>query len=97
MDTTTTDTATLPTLTGSDKQIAWATTLRAASLVNLAAGRAATEQRKPVALPVFDAFVASIQAQTAASWWITNRDLANPRIYGMSAVFAPVSRQIRAL
>ena len=73
----------LPTLTGSDKQVAWATTIRAEQLAGVAKMRQefeATGRKQNVTEDVmaaqmgqFDALVAKLIAQTAAAWWIDRR------------------------
>lgn len=74
----------LPTLTGSGKQVAWAETIRAKLLTEIARQRAefealgrrkgATEDNIAAALAQFDGVVAKVVAQTGARWWIDNRD-----------------------
>ena len=73
----------LPALTGSDKQVAWATTIRAEQLGKVAKMRQefeATGRKQNVTEDVmaaqmgqFDALVAKLTAQTAAAWWIDRR------------------------
>ena len=73
----------LPALTGSDKQVAWATTIRAEQLGKVAKMRQefeATGRKQNVTEDVmaaqmgqFDALVAKLATQTAASWWIDRR------------------------
>jgi hypothetical protein len=73
----------LPALTGSDKQVAWATTIRAELLGKVATMRKefestgrkqnATEDVMAAQMGQFDALVAKLTAQTAAAWWIDRR------------------------
>ena len=73
----------LPALTGSDKQVAWATTIRAEQLGKVAKMRQefeatgrkqnATEAVMAEQMGQFDALVAKLTAQTAAAWWIDRR------------------------
>ena len=73
----------LPALVGSDKQVAWATTIRAELLGKVATMRKefeATGRKQNVTEDVmaaqmgqFDALVAKLTAQTAAAWWIDRR------------------------
>jgi hypothetical protein len=74
----------LPALTGSEKQITWATRVRAALLGKVAVERerfsaqgrrqGASEEKMASELDKFDAAVAKLAAQTAAAWWIDRRD-----------------------
>ena len=73
----------LPALVGSDKQVAWATTIRAELLCKVAQMRSefeATGRKQNVTEDVmtaqmgqFDALVTKLTAQTAAAWWIDRR------------------------
>ena len=73
----------LPTLTGSDKQVAWATTIRAEQLGKVAKMRSefealgrkqgATDDVMAEQMGQFDALTAKVAAQTSASWWIDRR------------------------
>lgn len=73
----------LSALTGSDKQVAWATTIRAEQLAGVAALRKefqaagrkqnVTEAVMAEQMGQFDALVAKLTAQTAAAWWIDRR------------------------
>lgn len=77
----------LPALTGSEKQIAWAETIRRTALINLVALRAEWEQGiermikngqiDPVAMDAADeaigAYRTELLAQTRAGWWIDER------------------------
>jgi hypothetical protein len=73
----------LPALVGSDKQVAWATTIRAELLGKVAAMRKefeaagrkqnVTEDVMSAQMGQFDGLVAKLTAQTAASWWIDRR------------------------
>ncbi len=81
---------TLPTLTGSDKQIAWATDIRAALLAELDAAIAAAlanpgfAKLSPAAAAEVQAALAAIAAEerapAAASYWIERR--LNPIVSG---------------
>lgn len=76
------DSAALPVLTGSDKQIAWAESIRAAIvrdanvLMDKAWTAAAAAGHDPAAViaPQAATIAAAIASQPAASWWIDNRD-----------------------
>ncbi len=57
----------LPDLEGSEKQIAWAETIRVEILDSAA-------KRTPPKADLWAAFVAWLKGQTAASWWIDRRD-----------------------
>lgn len=68
------------TLTGSDKQVSWAETIRREAIAGLeiAAGMIpadAPEAARRQAREVID----GAKAETRASWWIDNRDSANVR------------------
>lgn len=70
----------LPALTGSDKQVAWAETVRAAKLDAIPAAIEELQGQCPKAKwPEVEgkiiAATDAMQAQTAASWWIDRRDL----------------------
>lgn len=77
-----TATADLPALTGSDKQVAWATTLRAAAVKNLRATRDLVQ-------PFADngnadavhsiSIINAVLAQAQAKYWIDNRDVTFDR------------------
>lgn len=64
----------LPPLTGSDKQIAWATTLRAEFLGKARESLLARYPAEQFAAAE-DAFIHSITRRTDASWWIDARDM----------------------
>lgn len=74
-------TADLPALTGSDKQVAWATTIRAKLVADLKTFRAEVDARAakfpgPDAdefLAVADKAIAAIESKTDARFWIDNR------------------------
>ena len=73
----------LPALVGSEKQVAWALTIRAEQLGKVAAMRKefeaigrkqnVTEDVMATQMGQFDALVAKLTAQTAAAWWIDRR------------------------
>jgi len=73
----------LPTLTGSDKQVAWATTIRAELLGKVATMRKefeaigrkqnVTEDVMAAQMGQFDTLAGKVAAQTSASWWIDRR------------------------
>jgi hypothetical protein len=73
----------VPALVGSDKQVAWATTIRAEQLGKVAAMRKefeaigrkqnVTEDVMAAQMGQFDGLVAKLTAQTSASWWIDRR------------------------
>ncbi len=69
------ETADLPALTGSDKQVAWATTLRADGLRKIDAELARIAELSGETIPqaAID-MVAAVKAKTDASWWIDHRD-----------------------
>lgn len=77
-------TADLPPLSGSDKQIAWATTIRAAQLARVKEARASLDVRAakhpgPDAvelLALADKAIASLQNRTESRFWIDNREEA---------------------
>lgn len=73
----------LPTLTGSEKQVSWAETVRTNQLAmvvreldNVAAAMARqgkSEAQIATDRAPIDAMVAKVQAQTSAAWWIDHR------------------------
>lgn len=73
----------LPTLTGSEKQISWAETVRAAQLAMVArelnnvaeamARQGKTPEQIVGAYAPIDVMVVKVQAQTSAAWWIDHR------------------------
>ena len=75
----------LPKLTGSDKQIAWAETIRSKKLAEIAQQRAdfealglrkgATPENIAAGMAQFDAVAAKVTVQADARFWIDNRDL----------------------
>jgi hypothetical protein len=73
----------LPRLTGTDRQVAWATTIRAAALDKLTARGAeqARLARTPEQHAELDALMgrcrAALVEQTVAAWWIDRRDNLN--------------------
>ncbi len=71
----------LPALTGSDKQVSWATSVRAQQLTKIAmeieravANCDATDPAQAAAIARIEAAVATIKQQSAAGWWIDRRD-----------------------
>jgi hypothetical protein len=66
---TTTSTTNLPTLSGSEKQVAWATEIRANAIAS-AEGAAHTAEHRTILLPAFHEAAAT---KTDARWWIDNR------------------------
>lgn len=79
----------LPTLTGSEKQIAWAETIRAEKMVDLAELETAVESQikngKVAAddprISDFADFAAQLRAETRSSWWIETRHTYAKRMY----------------
>ncbi len=71
------DTNTLPTLTGSEKQIAWAEDIRSKALVELqpleAKVAAHPEQTHPNIIELKSG-IALLKAVADAKWWIDHRD-----------------------
>lgn len=74
-------TAGRPELTGTEKQVAWATTIREAKLADLAilVDRVRANVGGEMA-DITDAVAARIEAQTSASYWIDNKDLTPPKL-----------------
>lgn len=78
-----TSTADLPKLTGSEKQIAWATTIRAdllrtvaeerASFLALGKRQGASDAQLAEQMGMFDTCTTKLHQQTSASWWIDHR------------------------
>ena len=79
-------------LTGSEKQVAWATTIRAAAMQNIADAlphiqQHMTEQyewdaeKVAAEMAVLQEVVAKAQINTAASFWIDNRVLSSSANY----------------
>lgn len=78
----------LPTLTGSDKQIAWATDIRSKALANL------DEWWLTMKLPTFaeisrtaaqaryEGFVAKLVARTDSKFWIDNQEINHYVVFG---------------
>lgn len=71
----------LPALTGSDKQVAWAASVRAkqlaviaAELEKVAGAYDPADAAQAAAMAGIEAAVARITRQAAASWWIDRRD-----------------------
>lgn len=67
----------LPALTGSDKQVAWAESIRAAKLAELAQLRSLVETnaaKNPALAEQMLAAIDSAATQTTAAWWIDRRD-----------------------
>ncbi len=79
-------TATLPALVGSDKQIAWATTIRAKIVAEAQTQLtdklaqietlAAPEDKRTQARAAFEGAYARLTSETAAAWWIDRRQRA---------------------
>jgi hypothetical protein len=70
----------LPELKGSEKQVVWATRIRADVLKEVDElrqkfERALTEAARSKFLEIFDSWADGLKATTSASWWIDNRDM----------------------
>ncbi len=63
-------------LVGSEKQVAWAETIRAKAMSKLKAARAdyAAQGAPADQIALFDAAMAKVAAQAIASWWIDHRE-----------------------
>ncbi len=74
----------LPALTGSEKQIAWAESIRAEKQAELErlVEQAAKSSPTPEQRQQFNDAIAAVLAETAASWWIDNRDRTARQIVG---------------
>lgn len=78
-------TTTMPTLTGSEKQIEWASEIRERAIpvmrehgAELVANAARVSKPAGAAAQVaVSAWIARLEAETDAAWWISNKDLAN--------------------
>ena len=71
--------ANLPELTGSEKQIAWATDIRAKAAPVIAAMQARIKEhakKSPNQTAAMQIVLDELRAQTSAKWWIDNRDVA---------------------
>lgn len=75
----------LPELSGSEKQIAWATTIRQKALdkINEAWSGVTPQSREELeAKERFDRFIAWLTTtKVTARWWIDNRDLSDSGLY----------------
>jgi len=81
-------TAGRPELTGSEKQIAWATTIRETMAPELQKGRVAVNENPQATdeyRAIINAIIDRIEAETSASWWIDNRDVHPLRIIRAAA------------
>lgn len=83
----------LPALVGSDKQIAWATTIRHAGLASIEATLREFE-RQATGIPaetieqqraLFRAYRETLVGQTSAAWWIDHRDESGRRLLAVAA------------
>jgi len=71
----------LPELTGSEKQIAWATTIRQTKVTELNARLATAKEKAPEQAAVVQAILDNLlAAMTASSYWIDNRDTKSVNI-----------------
>ena len=72
----------LPELSGSEKQVAWAVTIRQKALENLSVLRAemVLANQTQDLLDAFDSIVAGIKTQAEARWWIDRRDYGAPTL-----------------
>jgi len=72
----------LPQLAGSERQVAWATTIRAGCLAAL------------IAAPVTDGGEQALVAVTDAKWWIDNRDLTDTDLLAKVRLHAEASDSV---
>lgn len=92
----------LPALSGSEKQVAWATTIRAGLVAGvmaerdtfLALGRrqGASDERIAEQMALFDRAVDAVRGQTSAAWWIDHRDESASALLREMARAAGVTR-----
>ncbi|MGB3988439.1 MAG: hypothetical protein WBK67_01970 [Minisyncoccales bacterium] len=68
----------LPTLVGTEKQVAWAITIRQQYLEVLAEGLQQNPVRQEIDPALVQAAIESIQQETSAAWWIENGQNASP-------------------
>lgn len=88
-------------LTGTDRQIAWATTIRARMLSEMQQLRAECVQAYPTAVSAVDEAVRELEQQDSAEWFIDRRDCTSQGIeHVMLATispFAALSRRVEAI
>lgn len=68
------ETADMPALTGSPRQVAWATTIRASIMREIAEQQTRQDETGQPTPPNIAAAIARLRATTAAGWWIDHRD-----------------------
>ena len=70
----------LPELTGSEKQVNWAVTIRSKVLQKLADFRGNLSNQPQEVLDRFDEIAADVKGHTEARWWIDRRDYTAPAL-----------------
>jgi len=89
------------TLTGTDKQIAWATDVRARILSEMATLRVECARAYPTAVFAVDEAVAELEGQASAAWWIDRRSCTGlaPEPTGVRLVspFAALSKRVQSI
>lgn len=88
-------TTNLPDLTGTPKQIAWATDIRTKQVAEIAGYIAQTREhaaRQPEKAAMFDALIDAVEADILtrdnASWWINNQHTAWREIWAVGVTAA---------
>ena len=84
-------TASLPALVGSEKQVGWATQLRATVMAWLAGEAAPPETHPPGPGAPWEAITGARAAETSAAWWIDQRAKTAQQIAAAAAKRAGVA------
>jgi len=85
-------TAGRPELQGTEKQVAWATTIRENKALEFATAQVNAAKAGPECAGIFEAIAGRILAQTAASWWIDRRDETATRLLRAEATETELAR-----
>lgn len=81
----------LPALTGSDKQIPWATSIRADAVKTIDEVIDSIRNAGKEITPEHEAVVTGLKSQTSAAWWINHRYVGTNR-----QVWASIAGKLRA-